>query len=312
MRRRRPIPFGIALTAVLAISACGSSPGSGAPDAARTLEDDSITVGSFSFAESELLGELYSQTLERGGYQVRRAFGLGPREFVAPALARGLVELVPEYAGTAVQFFSAGTETAGPDVGATHETLLDVLRPHGLTALAGAPAQDANAFAVTRETAVEYGLRDLSDLAVAAPQLVFGGPPECPSRPLCLVGLEGVYGVRFKDVVSSLDAGGPVTRQALRERAIDVGLVFTTDPTIESEGLVALADDQGLQPAENVTPVVRTELLERWGPEVMRLLNGVSSQLTTAELRELNAQVASGGDAHTVVASWLDAMAGSA
>ena len=121
MHDRRPILFGVALTAVLALSACGSSGGSGAPDAARTIGDDSITVGSFAFAESELLGELYSQALERGGFHVDRRFNLGPREFVAPALARGLVELVPEYAGTAVQFFSAGEESAGSNAAATHE-----------------------------------------------------------------------------------------------------------------------------------------------------------------------------------------------
>jgi osmoprotectant transport system substrate-binding protein len=312
MHDRRPSLLGIALTAVLAISACASGAGSRAPDAAQTIDDDSITVGSFGFAESELLGELYSQAMERGGFHVRRSFDLGPREFVAPALARGLVELVPEYAGTAVQFFSAGEETPGPDAAATHQILLDALRPHGLTALEAAPAQDANAFAVTQETAVKYGLHELSDLADVAPQLVFGGPPECPSRPLCLVGLQRVYDVRFGDVVSSLDAGGPVTRQALRERAIDVGLVFTTDPTVESDGLVALADDRGLQPAENVTPVVRTDLVERWGPELVSLLDGVSTRLTTSELRRLNAQVAAGRDPRTVAASWLDAVAGSA
>ena len=45
----------------------------------------------------------------RAGYQVRRAIGIGPREFVGPALALGLVELVPEYAGTALDFLSLGS-----------------------------------------------------------------------------------------------------------------------------------------------------------------------------------------------------------
>jgi hypothetical protein len=58
--------------------------------------------------ESELLAEIYSEALDGGGFHVRRVFGLGPREFVAPALTRGLVELVPEYAGTALEFLSLG------------------------------------------------------------------------------------------------------------------------------------------------------------------------------------------------------------
>ena len=67
-----------------------------------------VTVASFDFAESRLLAEIYAQALERAGLPVRRAFGLGPRELVAPALASGLVDVVPEYAGTAVQFLSLG------------------------------------------------------------------------------------------------------------------------------------------------------------------------------------------------------------
>ena len=57
------------------------------------------------------------------------------------------------------------------------------------------------------------------------------GPPECPSRPLCLLGLQRVYGLRFKDLVR-LDTGGPVTRQALEDGNVDLALLFTTDPAI--------------------------------------------------------------------------------
>ncbi|MEA2702544.1 MAG: osmoprotectant transport system substrate-binding protein, partial [Actinomycetota bacterium] len=190
-----------------------------------------VTVGSFDFAESELLAELYSQALEGGGYAVRRAFNLGPREFVAPALARGLVDLVPEYTGTALQFLSLGRAQPGADPAAAREALVQALAGTGVTALEAAPAQDANTFVVTRETAERLGLRRLSDLAAAAPGLTFGGSPECATRPLCIVGLERVYAVRFKEVVA-LDAGGPLSLQALRAGAVDVALLFTTDPTV--------------------------------------------------------------------------------
>jgi osmoprotectant transport system substrate-binding protein len=308
MGNRFPIFRCVAIALVLAMGACSSGDGPARPVTSSALDDDSITVGSFNFAESELLAEIYGQALERGGYRVERAFHLGPREFVGPALARGLVELVPEYAGTAVRFFSVGSETPGADAVATHKTLSNVLKAHGLVALAAAPAQDANAFAVTRETAERYGLHDVSDLARVGPELVFGGPPECPSRPLCLVGLQKDYGVRFGDVVSTLDTGGPV-RQALQENLIDVGLVFTTDPP--SDELVELNDDRRLQPAENVTPVVRSEVVDRWGPKLVDLIDGVSARLTTAVLRQLNAEVANGASSRSVAAGWLDAQEGS-
>jgi osmoprotectant transport system substrate-binding protein len=292
---------------VLALAACTSASHADQRGAPQTLHDGTITVGSFDFAESELLSELYSQALERGGYRVERAFDLGPREFVAPALDRGLVEFVPEYAGTAAQFFSVGSVTPGVTPARAHDALVRSLAGHRLVALASAPAQDANAFGVTRGTAARFGLRTLSDLARAAPHLVFGGPPECASRPLCLLGLERGYGARFEAVVTTLDAGGPLTRQALREGEIDVGLLFTSDPAVGGDGLVELTDDRALQPADNVTPIVRTEVAERWGPTLVARVDDVSARLTTGALRELNAQVMAGRTSRAVATAWLDA-----
>lgn len=291
---------------LVALVACSSASPGRARASSSALGDDAITVGSFDFVESELLAEVYSQALEGGGFRVRRAFGLGPREFVAPALAQGLVELVPEYAGAALQFLSLGRVSATSAVGVTHDALVVALQHSHVTALASAPAQDANAFVVTRQTADRYRLRRLSDLAAIAPRLIFGGPPECSSRSLCLLGLQRVYGLRFKDIVR-LDAGGPVTRQALRDGNVGIALLFTTDPALTTGGFVELADDRGLQPADNVTPLVRTEVVDRWGPALVGLIDAVSHHLTTNALRSLNAQVADGRDVAVVANSWLKA-----
>jgi osmoprotectant transport system substrate-binding protein len=153
------------------------------------------------------------------------------------------------------------------------------------------PAQDANAIVVTAATAARYGLRSIADLARAAPGLVFGGPPECPGRAYCLQGLKRAYGLHFKAFIP-LDAGGPLTRQALEAGYIDVALLFTTDPDIPARHLVVLADDRGLQPAENITP----------------LLNRVSAFLDTETLRALDARVELAGQNPRLVAgSWLRA-----
>ena len=85
--------------------------------------------------------------------------------------------------------------------------------------------------------------------------MTFGGPIECPERALCFKGLEDVYGLRFKEFIA-LDAGGPLTAQALNDGTIDVGLLFSSDPTLRAGGLVELQDDRHLQPAENITPVL--------------------------------------------------------
>jgi osmoprotectant transport system substrate-binding protein len=284
------------------LTGCGSGR-STAPPTPSAVHDDAITVASFDFAESRVLAELYAQALEGRGLQVHRAIGIGPRELVGPALALGLVELVPEYAGTALGFLSLGRVDASADAATTHQALEQAAVERHLTALAPAPAQNANTFAVTRETAEREHLQRLSDLAAVAPDLTFGGPPECPTRPLCLEGLEQRYGVHFAHVLA-LDAGGPTTRQALEQGAIDVGLLFTTDPALATGDLVALEDDRGLQPAENVTPLVRTEVLDRWGDDVTAALDALSARLTTDALRRLDASAASASPA-AVARAWL-------
>jgi len=133
--------------------------------------------------------------LEHAGIPVRRELDLGPRELVWPALRQGMVDVLPEYLGTA-------TATADPSVFPERigrakllATLRAALAPWRLTALRPAAAVDQNTFAVTRATATRYHLHTLSDLRTVAPQLVLGGPSECPQRPLCMVGLRREYGI---------------------------------------------------------------------------------------------------------------------
>jgi osmoprotectant transport system substrate-binding protein len=287
------------LAALLGLAACGDST---EPTASDALGDEAVTIGSFDFPESVLIAELYSQALENNGIAVIRAFGLGPREFVGPALDAGLIEVVPEYAGTAAAYFSAGDVAPSADPLEAHRELADVVDGTTITALDASPAQNTNTFVVTADTARRYGLTTLSDLAAAAPELVLGGPPECPTRPLCEQGLRDVYGASFADFVA-LDTGGPVTHQALDSGGVDVALLFRTDPRLSD--YVELTDDRHLQPAENVTPLARVEVIDRWGADVSAPLDAVSGELDTDALRELNGATAEGDDVAAVAAAWL-------
>lgn len=290
---------------ILAAALLAASCGQGGPPATTTaLDDDAITVASFNFPESVLVGEIYAQALEGEGFAVKRQLGLGARELVEPSLERGLVEFVPEYSGSALEFLTRGEGLATSDEALTHDRLEEVFAERGVAVLAPAPAQDQNGFAVTRETADRYGLRSISQLVPEAPELAFGGPPECPERPLCLGGLEDVYGLEF-GTFESLDAGGPVSVTALRSGTVDVALLFTTDAAIDRYDFILLYDDLGLQPAENVTPVVREEVVQEHGDAFVRLVDSVSALLTTGDLRELNARVAEDETPREVAAAWL-------
>ena len=268
------------------------------------LGDGAVTIGSFAFPESELLAEIYALALEEEGFRVERLFGVGPRELLQPALGEGLIEFLPEYSGTALQFLSLNESEPTADVDATHHALKRALSGTSVAAMKPAPAQDANVLAVTRATSRRYNLGTISDLKESAPQLTFGGPPECPTRPFCLLGLEEVYGLRFYRFLP-LDAGGPLTHGALRARHIDLALLFSTDPRLLNGELVVLDDDRGLQPAENVTPLVRRELLDQWGSEFAQAIDRVSARMTTRDLRALNAEVVNGADVSSVARQWL-------
>ena len=299
---RSVVFFALAGLAVTLIG-CGSRPQAGGRDSA--LGDQAITVASFDFPESELLAEIYAQALQAGGFETRLEHRLGPRELVEPALASGLVEFVPEYSGTALEFLSLGASEPSSDAGLTRAALRRTVDDDHIVALEPAPAQDANAVVVTTELADRYDLDEVSDLQAVAPRLTLGGPPECPTRPFCLEGLERVYGLEFESFLP-LDAGGPLTHQALDGGHVDVAVLFTTDPKIDTPGLVLLDDDRRLQPAENVVPLVRAEIVERWGTDLERLVDGVSARLTTNDLRALNARVAAGGSPAAVAERWLD------
>jgi osmoprotectant transport system substrate-binding protein len=281
--------------------ACASSRPTGSQQPA--LGDDTITVASFDFSESALLAQLYGQSMKAGGYQVSVRERLGPRELVIPALRQGLVEFVPEYAGTGLRFALLDGVAAG-DASSTHAALQQALATSRITVLDAAPAQDTNVFVVTAATAARHGLSSISQLVPQAAQLSLGGPPECPNRPFCLQGLRRVYGIEFKQFVA-LDAGGQLSRQALQTGGVDVALLFSTDPHITADGLVVLADDRGLQPSENVTPLVRQEVLDRFGADLRRRVDAVSRLLTTEELQGMNAQVEGGLSVAAVAGRWL-------
>jgi len=264
-------------------------------------------VGSFDFPESVLLAYLYADTLTGKGYPVRVLANLGTRELVDPSLMAGLVQLVPEYTGSALEFVSLGRVHATANVAATARALARSMAERGLVTGRPAAAQDGNAIVVTAATAARYHLRTISDLATVARRLLFGGPPECPERPYCLPGLRHIYGLRFREFVP-LDVGGPLTRQALAAGDIGVALLFTTDPAIRVRHLVVLADNRSLQPAENIVPVLLRTTVSRYGPGLLAAVNTLSARLSTAALTGLDAQVEQDGRAPRAVAErWVRA-----
>jgi osmoprotectant transport system substrate-binding protein len=299
MRRSRRLVLGAGLLALLLLAAaCGDDSGEDGNGPADTgtaaggecapdVERSDVTVGvSSAFAENQIVAEMYAQVLEDCGYTVSRQLELGSREVSQPALVSGEIGVKPEYLSSLLLFYDPEA-TASNDPDEVVSALEPLLAEDDLTLLEASAADDTNAFVVTEETADEFDLASVSDLAGVAGELVLGGPPECPERPFCIPGLRDVYGVEFGEF-RPLDVGGPLTVEALDAGEIDVALLFSTSSVIGDRGWVVLEDDQNLQNAENIAPVVRNDVLN---DEVESLLNAVSATLTTENITELNGRV---------------------
>ena len=299
MRRAGPAAA-LVLVVVLVAGGCTSAA------ERRPLEDPRrpvITVTSFDFPESETLAELYGQAMRQQGYPVAIVARLGPREIVQPALEQGRVDLVLGYLGSALNFmYDKRVATADPQ--ATYARLTQALTSRGISLLPYAKAQDRNGFVVTGNLARRRQLERISDLAPIARQLTFGGPPECPDRPLCLKGLQDVYGLQFARFEAM--PSRTTTADALATGEIDLGMLETTDGNLADRDLVQLADDRRLQPAENIAPMLRTEIAAAYGPRLVRLLNNLTDQLNTRDLIQMNQRVElEGAKPAAVAADWL-------
>jgi osmoprotectant transport system substrate-binding protein len=265
-----------------------------------------VRLASYDFRENQILAEVYAEGARRAGFPVDVQLGIGTREIVSPALVQGLVDVVVDYTGTALAFARPDSAPARWTPDELHSALQLTLGSRGVTVLSPARAEDQNGFVVTAAFAERHHISRLSDLRPLAPDLRFGGPPGCPDRPFCLPGLQQVYGLDFREVRSMPSRAA--TAEALLGGQIEVGMLETTDARLAGSSLVLLADDRGLQPHENVVPLVRTDALERWGSRLRTALEDVSARLTTADLVQLNRAVEIEGlTPARAAARWWDA-----
>jgi osmoprotectant transport system substrate-binding protein len=194
-----------------------------------------IIIGAADFSENQTLGALYEIVLDAAGYNAT-VQQIGNRELYEPSLEKGEINVVPEYAGTFTEFLNkklngaSATPVASGDIEKTVTGLKPLAEKAGLVLGKASKAADQNAFAVTKAFADKNGVKTLTEFAqkCSGTATVLGGPPECPQRPFCQPGLETTYNLKAGKF-SSLDAGGPQTKNALTTGAITIGLVFSSD-----------------------------------------------------------------------------------
>jgi osmoprotectant transport system substrate-binding protein len=308
VRRRWPAAVLACSLAIASLAACQPN-GTAKPGAAGTgaaaARRGAVVVASFNFTESELLGAIYALALENAGIPVHRELDLGPRELVQPPLEQGLVDVVPEYLGSALISLEPSPAVRMSDTQAVHAELTRAFARWHVLVLRPAQAQDQNGLVVTHATADRLHLRTVSDLRPVARKLVLTGPPECPSRPFCLPGLRSVYGLRFARFVP-LDTERQ-RAEAVQQGVVDVAVMFSTDGYVAAGDFMWLADDRRLQPVDNVVPVVTAGAVERYGNRLTGALDAVSATLTPNDLIFLNWRVdVAGKDVIAEARAWLE------
>ena len=281
MRFVRTAALGAAM--LVAFAACSSGGGGSAkPD---------IRIGSDGFYESKLVAEMYAQVLEADGYKVTRNLGIGARQVRQPALEQGQIDLSPEYVGSGLGYYDKAAPTGdGPT---NREALAKVLKDKGISVFAISPGEDTNAAVVRKDTADQYSLTKMSDLAAVQGDLKWGLPPDCDANPLCKDALEA-YGITYppaqREALAACDA--PIA-EALEGKGVDFAWLCSTQPAIAQFGFVALDDDKNTQPGENMTAIVRDDYLAKVGDAkaFQALLDKVSALLTTETLTNLGVKV---------------------
>lgn len=288
MRSARPTLLAVTLIGALTLSACG---GGGDPLENDTDEStaaggggDALMIGSANFPENVLLAEIYAAALSDAGVTVEKNLNIGNREAYMAGLEDGSIDLIPEYTGNLNLYVNEAAEATESD--AVYAELQESL-PENLTVLDMAEAEDKDSVAVTQETAEEFDLVEIGDLAPYAPNMVLGGPSEWRDRYTGVPGLKEVYGLEFSSF-RPMDAGSTLTVQALVNGQVDAANIFTTDPAIAENDFVVLEDPEALFAAQNVVPLMATDKVT---PEIEKTLNEVSGALTTEVLTEMMVKV---------------------
>jgi osmoprotectant transport system substrate-binding protein len=287
----------VVVGAAVALSGCAS----GNPLATESSASGGgeLVVGSQDYYSNEVIAEIYAQALEDAGYAVQRDFRIGQREVYLPEIEAGKIDVFPEYIGSLDQALNKSAKGGTPD--AVFQDLSSVL-PEGLKVLKPAAAADQNSWTVTQAFAKKYNLTDIASLKNVTEPIIVGGNSELETRPYGPTALKEKYGITTAGFKAVEDSGGPLTVKALVDNEIQLANIYTADPNIKSNDLVALADPDGLFFPDNVAPVVSKKV----DAKAAAVLDKVDAQLSQSVLVELNSQsVNEKKSAKDIAKAWL-------
>lgn len=295
MRMARHL-LALAAASALTLTACGDGDD---PLASDGGDKGTVVIGSQAYYSNEIIAEIYAQALEADDVEVERQFQIGQREVYLPEIKSGAIDLFPEYTGPLLLALDSKATATKPD---EVYTALGEALPDGLRLLDQSPATDQDSYVVTREFADKWGITTIEDLNKVTDKMLFGANSEAESRPNGPKGLKKAYGV---DVTFTPieDSGGPLTVKALKDGDIQIGLIYTADPSIKKNDLVTLEDTKGLFLASAVVPVASDDVSD----DAAGIIDKISAALSAEDLIALNARsVEEKLPAATIAKDWLE------
>ena len=288
-RAGRRALMGLALTGLLALTACGAN-SDPAAEPEESGASGSVVVGSADFPESQIIAEIYAGALKAEGIDASTKPNIGSREIYYGAVEEGSIDIVPDYSGNLLLFADPEATAQAPEE--VVEALPDALEKRSpdinLGILEASEAENKDAMVVTKATAEKYSLASLEDMGEVCGELTLGAPSTFQERSYGLAGLKEKYGCEFAGFEAINDGGGAITLEALLNDDIQVADIYTTTPSIEDNDLVVLEDPKNNWLAQQVVPVVN---LDTVGEDAQTVLNEVSAELTTEDLLNLNREV---------------------
>lgn len=285
MKKRGWRFLGLFLACVMllaAVSGCGGE--------SETGDKPTIVVGSKTFTEALLLGQMTYEYLKELGYDVEDQIGLGELAIIRPALESGEISCYWEYTGTVL--INVMEEEPSFDEAACFQAVKEWDEGNDIIWLDYAPLNNTYAIMIRGDLAEEHNIKKTSDFVALIEDGVsfkFVGAQEWVERPDGLQHWENVYGFKYpeKDMnLAALNMGYEI----LKEKQADAGLAFTTDPRVKAYELVALEDDKSAFPVYNAAPLFRKEIIDAY-PEIPEQMKKLSQLLDDETIMELNKAV---------------------
>src|SRR4051794_11972226 len=185
----------VALAVPLTVAACGDDDNGGGGSTNAGANKPAITIGSKSFTEEAVLGELYAQALKAKGYTVTLKPNIGQTEIANKALTSGKIDMYPEYTGTTLSVV-AGEKTKPKNAEDAYAAAKKFYEGRGQTLTAATPFFDSDGLAVKKDFSASKGIKTIPDLKkLSGNDAKLAGAPEFATRDEGLLGLKKVYGL---------------------------------------------------------------------------------------------------------------------